>query len=376
MMLSRDGLKFSLDTDGDGTSDVTFTPTSTPQLIELPAGDGERTYPVMICSPSDRESMFGLDVNYSIQQETARIRFNIGGYVEAKVLGDTWKLFDSNLTGQYGDQVENWDDRYTSYDEDLPHIWYDPDSIQIGRSKIAVPFSPVLPIEDAFYRATMAPDGSQLSLREMNLELGSIKLECATAVQPSHVLVREIAKLEGAIFNVVPTKKGGSVSLPVGSYRLAGGRISNGKKTSMRQARIYAGRSIPFEIKAGETHVLSIGAPYTIESETKVVGERTIVVGRSLRIFGRSGEEFAMLFDEALRPEVDVRTESGKKVQKPEKMRQTDISAWQENRGADNILWFPLDMEIEASKDAALVIRLKQKSHGLLGGPFASPETP
>jgi hypothetical protein len=372
MLVSRDGMEFSIDTNGDGSPDVSFTPSSTPQLVELPAGEGERTYPVMICAPSDKESMFGLDVNYSVQMDTARLRFNLGGHLEGKVLGETWKIYDSNLTGQYGDQIENWDDRYTRYDEELPHIWYDADAVQIGKSKLAVPFSPVLPVGDAFYHATLGPDGAQLGLRQMNLETGSIRLDCETAVPPTHVLVREVGKLEGALFNVVPAKQGGSVTLPVGSYVLAGGRIESGKKTSMRQARMYRGRSAAFEVEPGTTHVLTLGAPYTIEHETKVEGEQTVVVGRSLRVFGRGGEEWAMLFDEALQPEVEGYSAAGKKVHKAEKMRKTDISAWQENKGPDNILWFPLDLALETPKGEGLVLRLTQKSHVLLGGPFDS----
>jgi hypothetical protein len=376
MMLSRDGLQFALDTNGDGTPDVKFTPTSTPQLVELPAGDGQHTYPVMICTPSDKESMFGLDVNYSVQMNTARLRFNVGGYMEGKVLGDTWRIYDSNLTGRYGDEVENWDDRYTRYDEQLPHAWFDADAVQLGKSRVALPFSPVLPVGDAFYRATLDPDGARLTLHELNLETGAIRLDMATAVAPAFVLVRETGKLEGSTFNVVPAKKGGSVTVPVGTYVLAGGRIESGKKTSMKHARIYKGTSAPFEVKAGETHVLSLGAPYTIDAETRVERGRTIVVGRSLRVFGRGGEEYAMLFDDALQPEVEARTAGGKKVQKPERMRKPDISAWQENKGPDNILWFPLDMEIETPDGETLVLRLTEKSHVLLGGPLAGGGTP
>jgi hypothetical protein len=83
-----------------------------------------------------------------------------------------------------------------------------------------------------------------------------------------------------------------------------------------------------------------------------------------------------MLFDDALQPEVEARTAGGKKVQKPERMRKPDISAWQENKGPDNILWFPLDMEIETPDGETLVLRLTEKSHVLLGGPLAGGGTP
>ncbi|MHC5211737.1 MAG: hypothetical protein ACYTG2_13540 [Planctomycetota bacterium] len=231
----------------------------------------------------------------------------------------------------------------------------------------------MLPVGDTFYRATITPDGSRLMLHELNLETGSIKLDIDTAVPPTHVLVREIGNLEGSIFNVVPAKKGGSVTVPVGTYELAGGRIEKGKRTSMKLSRMYKGRSAAFEIKPGETHALELGAPYVIDAETRVEGETTVVVGKSLRVFGRGGEEYAMLFDDAMQPDVAATTASGKRVQKAERMKAADISAWQVDPTS---MWFPLDMAIETPTNEQIVVQLTQKSHVLLGGPFDSESTP
>jgi hypothetical protein len=92
-----------------------------------------------------------------------------------------------------------------------------------------------------------------------------------------------------------------------------------------------------------------------------------------LRVYGRGGEEYAMLYDDALQPEVEARTAGGKKVQKPERMHLADISAWQAN--ADS-MWFPMDMLIPTPKGEVLKVFLIQKSHVLLGGPFASEGKP
>ncbi|MHC5211736.1 MAG: hypothetical protein ACYTG2_13535, partial [Planctomycetota bacterium] len=124
MQLSRSGVTFTLDTDADGTPDVEFTPNSTPQLVELPSGEPDRVYPLMVSVPSDREPMFGMDVNYSLQPESARLRFNIAGWMEAKVLGETWKVYDSNLTGTFGDQVDAWHDGMTRHSDEVPHVYF------------------------------------------------------------------------------------------------------------------------------------------------------------------------------------------------------------------------------------------------------------
>ncbi len=376
---SRSGSKYSIDSNGDGEPDVTFTPSSTPQRIEVPAPDGKGSWPLMVSVPGDKESMFGLDVNYSPQDTGssagARLRFNIAGSMDGKVLDEPWKILDENLTGVFGDAIECFDDRVTPYvDTDRTHWWED-DSVLVGKSRVAQPWSTVMPVGDAFYRATLAPDGRTLGLRLLDLPTGFIKLDLATAVPPTHVVVRETGSLQGAFFNVVPARKGGSVKVPAGKYELAWGRLESGHKTSLQQARMYTGHSEGFELAAGETHVLALGAPYKLAIATKQDGEEFVVEGTSLRIRGRGGEEWAALFDDALHPDVEARTADGKKFAKPQKMPTTGITEWQES-SSPSVLWFPLDLRLQNPHQEKLQVRLTARTQALLGGPFDSDWMP
>jgi hypothetical protein len=376
LMVSRDGAEFSIDADGDGKADVTFTPNTTPQRIEIPAPDGSGSYPLMVSVPGDKEAMFGLELNFSPQPIGARLRVQIASSMDGKVLDETWKVMDSNLSGRFGDVQDWWGDLVTTGVEANPIRFQQTDAVLIGKAKAAIPWSSVLPLGEDFYRATLTPDGKTLSLRQLDLATGFVKLEIDTPVAPTHVVLREVGRLEGAFLNVVPAKKGGVVKVPAGTWQLAFGRIEKGAKTSMQQARIYTGQSAPIEVKAGETTTLSLGGPFKLSASTKLDGKATVVEGTSLRIFGRAQEEYAMLFDDSLQPDVETRTADGKKFGKPAKMRRPDIAVWQEANAPDVIVWFPHMLSIESGKPEKLQVRLTQKSQSLLGGPFDSDWIP
>jgi hypothetical protein len=255
--------------------------------------------------------------------------------------------------------------------------------VLMGKARVAQPWSTVLPVGEDFYRTTLTPDGRSLTLRKLNLETGFVKLDSTLPVTPTHVVLQETSgALEGAYINVVPPKKGGLVKVPAGTWAITFGRLEKGAKTSMQQVRIYQGQSTAIEVKPGETTPLPLGGPYRIRVYTKPLegakpDDKTVVVdGRSIRVYGRAGEEYAMFFDEALQPDVEVRTAEGKKHGKAERMRRVGISEWQDNKGDDNMQWFPLDYPIENPKGEKLQVRLTQKAHPMLGGPFDSDWKP
>lgn len=377
--ITRDDSTYTIDPTGDGSLAVEFTPSSTPDLVEIPLSDDkDDVVPLMISVPSNRELLFGIEVNYSPQPGNVRLRYNIAGWREGEALGETWKIYDTNLSGRYGDTWEYIDDLITKVDDEVPTRYIEVDAVQIGRSKVALPWSTVIPFDDTFYRAEIDPDGTELKLRELELATGEIELEMETDADATHVVIRALGEeLEGAFFNIVPERRGRGVKVPVGTYELAMGRLEDGKRNSMDQVRIYPGTLGEITVTEGETTTLEFGEPYTLTVDSRPEGDEVYVDGRSIRVFGRSGEEYACLFDEALRPEISIVDAEGKTIVRPDNMLQADISAWQNNdRNRDNVLWFPLDVRLEKPRVSDYRVHLYQKDHPLLGGPLetATPE--
>lgn len=377
--LLRDGTIFMIDSDGDGQGDVTVPLSTTPQRIEVPLPGGGH-YPIMACVPDEREQQFGLELNYAPQVDSARVRFHLAGGRRGDVLGESWLLLDNNLSGVYGDHIEQYGDGFTATSNELLTLFREPDAVQVGKGRITLPLSTVMPAGGKFWRCSVTPDGAELTLRELALETGAVKLDLSSKAAPTHVLIEEVGgALPGAVLNVVPPKKGASVPVPAGKWQVVMGRLEAGTKTGLQQVRIYRGRSQPFDVEPGKTVTLAMGAPYQVHfqpppADIRTEEGETTIRFNSLRIFGRGGEEYALLHDEPLQPEVEIVGTDGKKHGKPVKTMRPDLALWQ--TAGEGCLYFPAPLTLPELKDATrLTYRLSQKQHGLLGGPLV-PEPP
>ncbi len=375
--LGRSGIfQFELDTNGDGKPDFEFAPSTSPSLVEVPGPEGEDPYPMMVCVLSDQEQMFGAKMNYAPNGDGSRLRFWLASWMQGKVLGDTWKVYDLNMDGKFGPIIENWGEVITSYEPDDGAAFWEPDGVLIGRAKKAVPLSSVMPIGKDYYRCSPNDAGTEFRLQKMHLSTGTVKLNLDMGVRPEFILAKEVGgKLDGAIFDILPSKKGGEVVLPAGEYRLALGSLRTGKKTSTDLVRMYTGTSETFKVHAGVLTEVDLGAPYKITFKTRTEGKEKEIDTRTLRVFGRGGEEYAMFFDDPLQPDVSVQDSDGRSVVKEETMRRAGLEHWQNNNqdgGVDNVLWFPVKYSIEMPKGASYQFKLSQKKHALLGGPLES----
>lgn len=369
--------QFTLDVDNDGKADIEFSPSTTPSMIMVPHPDGGDDYPLWVSILSDRELMFSIETNYAPNQDGGRFRFGLGQYLEGKVEGQSIKVFDLNMDGKLGPAVENWDDLITEYSEDEHVLWFEPDGALIGRAKTGVPLSSVMQIGKGWYRMGFDATKNEITTRELDLATGFVQLDADLKVAPSHLVVREVSgKLEDAYFSVVPPKRGKPVELPVGTYQICFGFMTTGKKTSRDFVRIYQGSSEPFEVKPGETYDLEIGAPFKATFSTRQEGDERMLDTRTMRVFGRAGEEYARFFDEPLQPTVDVRGEDGHSIEKGSKMARAGIAEWQNDPEAHRVLWFPIRYMTPNPRNKALQFRIHQKAHPMLGGPIESDWIP
>ncbi|GJM20347.1 MAG: hypothetical protein DHS20C15_02620 [Planctomycetota bacterium] len=376
--LSRDGQsKFLIDTDRDGETDIEFTGTSTPTLLEVPGPEKGQSTPLLVCVPSDRDQVLGFGVNYAPTEQYARLRFQPAGYLEAKVRGEKLKLADLNMDGEWGAPREFFGDVTTEDDDELFVSWWEPDGVQVGKAKVADPLSPVMKIKGKWYRTTVDSTALTIATRQLDLLTGEVKLDYEIETLPTHLVAMEVGeKLGGAVFNLMPAKKNGKVELPVGTYKIVMGQVSTGRKTSTDLVRIYTGSSPTFEVKAGETTTLEMGAPFKLIFSHRQEGKERVVKADSFRVFGRFGEEYAKFFDEPLKPEISARKIGGVDLVEERPMRFPGIEDWQSSSDGERALHFPVDFRFDNPDRSDVEVKAFQEEHGLLGGPIESDWIP
>lgn len=372
--LRRDGIsQFGIDVDGDDKVDVEFTGTTTPTFIEVPGPEKGLTTPLRVCVPGNAEQMLGLRVNFAPTPDLAQVRFQPAGWLEGKVEGEKVRLFDLNMDGKWGGPIVRWDDLVTRYTDDDHVSWYDVDAMEVGRMKAIAPLSSVTQIKGKWYRLVVDSAKATISSRELAIPTGKVVVDYDIANLPTHVVVREVGeKLEGAVFNIMSAKKKAPVELPVGTYQIISGVLTKGKKTSTDLARIYTGKSPTFEIKAGETTELELGAPFDLVFSHEQQGKERVLRASTIRVFGRFGEEYAMLFDVPLKPEVSVRRVGGSSMAKGEAMRWPGNDEYQTSSNPWQTIHFPVDFRIDNPGRDAVEMMAEQDKHPLLGGPFKS----
>lgn len=355
----REGAKGMIDVNGDDKGDfpakIIDGKPSAAELAAAPDKDAAR-YALWLVTGGQGQQWLGLQVNFQ-----ALGFYRPACYREGTVLGQKLILIDDNCSGTYGDARE-------ARDGILRHnpSYFELDAMVVGKE--VRPYSEVLGIDGKWHRVKIADlQASTLKTRELNLESGSVRLEWQGPVPPVSLVLREVRELQGAFFEVAGGKP---MTVPVGRYEIAVGKIEAGKGNSVRQAWIFKGKSEPFEVKAGEETLLAMGGPYRFDFDTEDSGDKFRVKGKSLLIYEKTGALIGRVFPELVFPEVSVRTESGSVIAKSKPTR--IVSSEQFNRDSVSP-WFPADFEIDKPSGTRCQAQLSStEKHKLLGGPFES----
>jgi hypothetical protein len=360
LRILRDGSSAMMDVDDDGEGDLKVKIIDgKANAAEVVQGKGKAAdrYAVYLLSIGQSQSFLGYDVNYSDVGV-----YRPACYREVKLLDQTLLLIDDNCSGTFGDPREVPDGVMRG-----SPIFLDNDALVIGRSKTAVPYSDFIYFGDKLHRFKVAdPQAKKVRTRELVTESGQVKIDWKGPKPPTSLVIREIQEFQGAYFDVAGKKP---VTVPVGKYEVAGGKIESGSKSNIKQAWIFKGKSRSFEVKPGEVTVLEMGAPYNFEFRTKNSGKKFTLTGTSLTIYDRFDCLIGRIYDEVPLPSISVKVdeEKGATLVKNKQMKRAPNEAFYDDYRA---AWFPADFEVDKSADAECVARLTLKKHGLLGGPF------
>jgi hypothetical protein len=284
--------------------------------------------------------------------------------VVGDVAGTHVRIIDDSMDGSYGNLPQTWGEPGLTPENFQPEM----DSIVIGSSKRARPWSEVVEIGGNWYRLDPDKVGSTFQATPLGLETGTVKLDWKGGPAPTWVVLRGSGEtLKNSYFDIA---EGGAkgVSLPVGRYTLYYGEVRKGKKKQVQKTLILPGKNSPsFEVKKGETTVVPLGAPFGFDFRFKRDGSKLTVQGNTIAVVGRSDERYERPWNCVVRPEVAWRKKGTKSGSKPEKMPIVQGTEGIEKFGWE-ATWFPLDLEIDLKQDKDPVeVQLSEKKHDLFG---------
>jgi hypothetical protein len=180
----------------------------------------------------------------------------------------------------------------------------DGDIVDLNR----IPLPADAPIIDKRFRTAMAPDGS--SVRAVKTEPAMGTLDVGTADVETVILSSEAGLLRFS------GSGGGKWQVPAGHYMAIQARLSkaDAEGAKWRLSESGSGKKEGFEIRAGETRALKLGAPLKTRIETRAIGDGSVLI--SLVLEGQAGEQYApraVKGDETPRPpKLKILDEAGK----------------------------------------------------------------
>ncbi|MBZ0150601.1 MAG: hypothetical protein K8J09_03645 [Planctomycetes bacterium] len=314
--------KFAVGLSGDdpklGAVEVEATPKAKPSPFFLDA-DKKVPYAMFFWLGSEREMVNEAECNMAASDQVANVYYRSAASWKTTIGSDTLTLYDDNASGYPadGDPFEPLlrlptQGEYDGEGTGVPKL----DSMRVGKGP-RVPFSEFVKLSTGWSHIKRGA-GEDLGMRPLNPEYvksGKIKLlwNGPKPTAPVQLVVQGLGDYKGAMFDIASGKE---VEVPAGEYRVIWGRVMSGKGVRAQVATIYRGESKPFAVEAGQTFVLKMGAPFTLDFTRRGDGSATIHA-LSLLVREASGCVLTEFHNITLACEVLVAKEADGKGAKP-----------------------------------------------------------
>ncbi|MFT7676513.1 MAG: hypothetical protein ACI8QC_000484 [Planctomycetota bacterium] len=361
--------KVGVDVDGDGATDVDIPLRGSPTLIEANIGTGAeaRKTGFLAVIGNTTDTYQNTELNLSPQDEQMSIYVVAAGSMVGDINGTPVRVIDEDMDGIYGGKPQSWAHIGLVSGAFQPEM----DSIVIGESERAQPWSEFTKIGDAWYKLEAQNGGSTLSATPSAVRTGFLKLD-VKGIKPSFVIVQGSQAYENSFFDLAAAK-GREVEVPIGVYKLYFGILRKGKKRQQMKALILPGSSVSYAVSEGTTVDVKIGAPFGFDFNTEVNGSELIVDGQSVVITGRGGEHYGRPYGCVPKPEVSMRKAGSKRGGKGKKMpmliSQDDIyNVKRDPKKGYKAAWFPYDLALPIKAGMTEVeVQLVDKKNKLFG---------
>lgn len=360
--------KALIDSNADGTPDLDLPLTGkiTPVQIEIGEGAEKRSWAFLATIGQAQDTYQGLRFNLGPGDESLAVYVSPAASMVGTLGATTIRVLDDNMDGIYGSPPLEWGHVGTiegSYQRDV-------DSILVGESKAAQPWSELVAVGGSWYKLEPQRAGTELLATPMTVQTGTLVLDLKGA-KVDWLVVRGDAEVNSKHFFEIAQGGKTGVQVPVGRYRLYSGQVSQGSKNQMMKAFILPGTNTrTWNVEAGGKLVMELGEPFGLDFRVVQDDEKVKVVGASVVVTGRGAETYQRLWNCVVQPEVNSREAGKKKADKQGKMRAAE-SQDQVNQDFNNdykTIWFPIDYEFPKKQAGeAVEIQLFEKKNKLFG---------
>lgn len=354
----------SIDTNRDGTGDieVPITLNVEPVVFTIGEGDAERKWGILSKVLGADEIYQGIGLNLESSEDYLNLYVAPAASMKGTIGGTPFRVIDDNLDGTYGSQPARWG--FWGLTEGSMQPEYD--TIVIGKSKRAEPWSEYVKVEDDWYQIRSVNFGKELSASKAILQTGILQLSFK-GPKPSYLIVRGADTFEFCFYDVLAGGKKG-VEVPAGDYTLLVGGLEKGKRKQAMKAMILPGGEMePWTVKPGETTKIELGAPFGFDFSAEEKSKWVTVTGKTVAIVGSAGERYERFWNCVPAPDVSIRKAGTKKGGRAETMPviRDEDKLFDSGFGA---AWFPLDLKVLKKKEGEdIEIMLSEKKNKLFG---------
>jgi hypothetical protein len=356
-------VRLDLDRDGQGDEKLPLTNTLVPFKCAFQVNGVPRQWAFFAMTGIEKDNYQGIEVNLAPTDGQMTIYTLSAASVVGTVEGTPVRILDDFPDGNYTTRPQTWGNPGLTRDNFQPEM----DSIVIGASKRARPWSDVQEIGGKWYRLEVNTEGTELKATPMTPPTGVLKLAYKGGTAPAWVVVKNMAEGQHLYFDLV---EGGAkgVNVPVGNYQLFYGEVRKGKKRQIEKLVILPSKTPPmYSVKSGETTVVELGAPYGFDFRLVKDGEKVTVEGQTVAIVGAKGERYERPWNCVPKPEVSWRKKGTKNGTKADHMKLVLDSQSITDHGWP-AAWLPLDFSFEArGAGEGVEVQLVDKKHDLLG---------
>ncbi len=310
----------------------------------------------------------GRKANMGPSDQYLSLFFFNGASVVTELAGTKLRVLVDNLDGRYGSPPLPW--RYMGLWKETSQV--DMDSVVVGDSSRALPWSEHLQVGGAWYRLESVDGGLKFKATPVQLQTGRLRLDFK-GEQPQWLVVKGTGPLENTYFDVCSAGKK-ALDVPAGDYQLVEGLIRKGKKQQAQKCLILPGDRAPsWTVAPGQETVMHLGAPFRFTFEVQKSPEAVMVPGPSVRVLGSAGESYDRFWNCVPMPEVSMRKAGTKARGKGEEMPRVvgDLDELTEDghrKWSFVDVWRPLNLVLPLQRAGEEVeLRLYEAKNKLLG---------